>query len=213
MLAVFLSLLVVFVILVLSEVLWNKKKLTGELDRKFVHITVGSFVAFWPFYMSFRAIQLISLAFLAVVIMARYLKVFSAVHVSNRKTWGDFMFAIGIGLAATLTKSDWIFMAAILNMSLADGLAAIIGRRYGKKNQYKVLGNTKSVVGTLVFIEISLLIIGLTILLGPFATANPWALLIFLPLATAAVENFGIYGLDNVLVPVLITLVLERFLA
>lgn len=212
MIAVILSLVAVFLILVLSEILWNQKKLTGEFGRKFIHITVGTFVAFWPFYMSFRTIQLVSIAFLAVVLAARYLKVFSAVHVSNRKTWGDFMFAIGIGLAATLTTSEWIFMAAILSMSLADGLAAVLGKRYGKKNQYKVLGHTKSVIGTLIFIELSVLIIGLTILLGPFVTVNPWLLLIFLPLASAAVENFGMFGLDNVFVPLLVTLVLEQFL-
>src|SRR4051794_31644966 len=108
MLYVFLSLMAVFLILVASELLWNSKKLKGELARKFVHITVGTFVAFWPFYMSFRTIQIISVAFLAVVLITKKLKIFKAVHTVNRKTWGDMLFAVGIGLAAFLTKNDWI---------------------------------------------------------------------------------------------------------
>ncbi len=209
MIAVFLSLVAIFLILVASEVLWNRKKLKGELARKFVHMTVGTFVAFWPFYMSFRSIQLISLAFLAVVIAARYFKVFAAVHTVERQTWGDLLFAVGIGLAATLTKSNWIFMAAILNMSLADGLAGIIGKQFGKGNNYKVLGQTKSVVGSLTFWVTSLMILIFATQFNSSIEVG-YITLLWLPLAATAAENFGIYGLDNVFVPLLITLALNR---
>jgi len=209
MITVLLSLGAIFLILILSELLWNSKKLNGETGRKFVHITVGSFVAFWPFYMGFHTIQLISVAFLIVVIASRYLKIFHAVHVADRKTWGDVMFAVGIGLAAIFTKTDWIFMAAILHLSLADGLAALMGKKFGKTNRYKVLGHEKSVVGTLTFIEVSVAIIGIVLIYGPFASVNLFPTIIWLPLAAAALENVGIYGLDNVFVPILITLSLR----
>jgi len=197
----------IFIILVTSEVLWNTKKLKGELGRKFVHITVGTFIAFWPFYMSFHTIQIISVALFVVVLGSRYLKIFQAVHTVSRKTWGDIMFAVGVGLAAIFTKSDWIFVAAVLHLSLADGLAAIVGKRYGKGSGYKVLGYTKSVVGTATFWLTSLLILvfvrqagGITIAVSTF---------VWLPIACAAVENAGIYGLDNILVPLLVTLALR----
>jgi dolichol kinase len=41
-------------------------------------------------------------------------------------------------------------------MSLADGLAAVIGTRYGNRQKYLVLGYTKSVLGTLTFFVVSL---------------------------------------------------------
>jgi phytol kinase len=210
MIAVFLSLVAIFLILVISEVLWNHKKLNGELGRKFVHITVGSFVAFWPFYMSFRTIQLISIAFLIVVLAARYLKIFHAVHVANRKTWGDLTFAIGIGLTATIAQVGWFFTIAILSMSLADGLAGIIGSRYGKSNSYLVLGYKKSVIGSLTFWLVTLLIFVVTQKVG--GITMPVGTVIILPLAATAIENLGILGLDNILVPVMITLALGRLL-
>ena len=37
---------VVFCVLVASEVGWRKSWLRGEVGRKFVHISVGTFVAF-----------------------------------------------------------------------------------------------------------------------------------------------------------------------
>jgi phytol kinase len=208
MITVLLSLVAIFLILVLSEVLWNDKKLKGELARKFVHISVGTFVAFWPFYMSFHTIQLISVAFLLVTLASRYLKVFSAVHTVDRKTWGDVLFAVGIGATAIFTKSDWIFMAAILNMSLADGLAGIIGKRFGKSNNYKILGHAKSIAGSLTFLIVSLLVL---IAANNFGHLNIDLGTIFgLAIAAMVVENFGIYGLDNVFVPILITLVLGQ---
>ncbi|MGZ6005188.1 MAG: hypothetical protein ACXWLH_03470 [Candidatus Saccharimonadales bacterium] len=207
MIAVCLSILAIFLVLVLSEYLWNSKKLRGELGRKFVHISVGCFVASWPFYMSFRSIQMISLAFFVVVLLARKLKVFAAIHTVDRKSWGDVLFAVGIGLAAVFTKSDWIFLAAILNLSLADGLAGLIGKRYGKNSNYKVFGYTKSVVGTLTFWLVSLAILLFVKQLGDINIGL--MTLVWLPVLTAIAENIGIYGLDNVLVPLLITMALR----
>jgi phytol kinase len=209
MIEVISSLAVVFGLLVISEILWSKKELKGEFGRKFVHITVGTFVAFWPFYMSFKTIQLISIAFLVVVLASRYLKVFKAIHAVNRQSWGDVMFAIAVGLTALLAKNEWVFMAAILHLSLADGLAAIVGTRLGKGNKYKVLGQQKSWIGTLTFLTVSVIIVTVTLLLGT-DTTNLMLVGIGLPLAATALENIGIYGLDNVLIPVLVTLVLNR---
>ncbi len=210
MLAVALSLLAIFALLVVSEWLWRSKRLKGELGRKFIHITVGSFVAFWPLYMSFRSIQLVSLAFLLVVLASRYLNIFRIVHTIERKSWGDAMFAVGIGLTALLTSSHWIFAAAVLHLSLADGLAGVIGKRYGHSNEYKVFGYTKSVVGSSTFWLVSLVI-----LLSVFVQGAPeqWLalpLLIWLPITALIIENMGIYGLDNILVPLLIVAALSQ---
>ncbi len=201
---------IVFGVLVLSEWMWRTKRLTGEFGRKFIHITVGTFVAFWPFFMSFRTIQIISLAFLVVVMMSRKLGVFKSVSTIDRRTWGDVMFAIGIGVAATLTASRWIFMAAILHLSLADGLAGVMGTHWGKTNNYKVLGYKKSVLGTATFYIISVALIVATLLLAGGERMFILPLAVFLPVAITFTENFGILGIDNILVPVLVIAVLSQ---
>ncbi len=210
MIALMLSIIAVFVLLIIGEWLWRTRRLKGEFGRKFIHITIGTFVAFWPFYMSFGTIQIISVAFLLVVLASRYLNIFEAIHTINRKSWGDPLFAVGIGLAAHFTDSAWIFAAAILHMSLADGLAAVIGKRYGGDNVYKVLGYTKSVIGSATFLIVSFLILCLALSRGSAGVSLFSPLLIWLPISALVLENFGIYGLDNIFVPLLIVVVLSR---
>ncbi|HSX52928.1 MAG TPA: hypothetical protein VLF90_00965 [Patescibacteria group bacterium] len=209
MIVVLVSALIVFAILVVSEWLWRSKRLRGEFGRKFVHISVGSFVAIWPFYMSFHYVELMALAFFVVVLASRYLNIFQAIHTINRRSWGDALFAAGVGITALITSSPWIFAAAILHLSLADGFAAILGTHYGKDNKYKVWGHEKSWVGTATFWIFSICILLFTVGLGTTSFSLSIWLLIWLPAATSFVENISPYGLDNVLVPLLIVAALS----
>ena len=65
--ALILTVLAVFALLMGSEFWWRTHDSHDEFSRKFVHITVGSFVAFWPFYLSWGQIMFLSLAFLVVI--------------------------------------------------------------------------------------------------------------------------------------------------
>jgi phytol kinase len=142
-----------------SEVWWRKRNVHDELSRKFVHITVGSFVAFWPFFLSWDEIKLLSLAFLAVVAVSRYLNIFQAIHSVQRPTWGELWFAIAVGAIAFTTHNKWIYAAALLQMSLADGLAAVLGVAYGRRHRYQIFGQPKSLIGSLTFFITSILIL------------------------------------------------------
>jgi len=202
----FLTVSTVFILLLGNELWWRKKRVHGELSRKFIHITVGSFVAFWPFFLDWDQIKLLSIAFVLVVLVSKQLKVFRSIHSVGRPTWGEIFFAVAVGAIALLTEDKWIYMAAILQMSLADGLAAIIGTHYGKSNSYKVFGHVKSLYGTAIFFVTSLLI-----LLGYiYFSGAELELLALIGLAAAAsvIENVGVEGTDNLLVPVLVAYVL-----
>lgn len=203
---ILLSVLAVFIILCLSELGWRKHWLNNEVGRKFVHITVGSFVAFWPFFMSWQEIRWLSLAFLVVVIVSDRLKVFKAIHSVQRPTFGEICFAAVVGLLTFVTHSKGIYAAAVLQMSLADGFAAIVGVRYGRDNQYRILGYSKSVAGTCAFLVTSLLILtGYSI----FSAAGlPAGGVLLVAAGAAALENVGILGLDNLLVPLFVGLLL-----
>ena len=190
----------VFLWLVCNELWWRHHNSHSELSRKFIHITVGSFVAFWPFILSWNQIRWLSLAFLIVVAISRYFQIFRAIHSVTRPTWGEVYFAVAVGAVTFITNNKWVYVAALLQMSLADGLAAIIGVRYGPTNRYHVLGQAKSVVGTLTFIIVSMVI------LAVFSHNNIYAItgMAIFGLATLAgvLENLGVFGLDNLLVPI-----------
>lgn len=209
MIALGLVILVVFALLVISELLWRHRDLDPEYTRKFVHITVGSFVAFWPLFLTKNEIVGLSIAFVAVVVLSQYLNAFRAIRSVQRPTWGEVLFAVAVGVLAYVAHSGWIYMVALLHMSLADGLAAIIGIKFGKSSRYYVFGHAKSAAGTLSFFLISCLIFGGYFLFTP----NPFTLW-FIPIALAAtlIENVAIRGLDNLLVPLLVAVSLN-FLA
>lgn len=204
---VFIAVCIVLALLLLNEYWWHRRRVHGELSRKFIHITVGSFVAFWPFFLPWSAIQLLSVAFLLGVALSKYLHIFQAIHSVQRPTWGEIYFALAVGLTTLITHNKWIYMISLLQMSLADGLAAVIGVRYGKRHHYLVMGHPKSVVGSATFFVISLaLLIGFNIWSGE--TISPWFMLGVASVATL-IENLGAKGLDNILIPLFVASMLS----
>jgi len=196
------TVVVIFLLLLGNEFWWRKKTVHSELSRKFIHISVGSFVAFWPFFLDWNQIKILSIAFVVVVVISKQLNLFQAIHSVNRPTRGEIFFALAVGAVALISEDKWIYMAAVLQMSLADGLAAVIGTRYGKSSRYTVFGHVKSIYGTATFFVTSL-----AILLGyAYFAGEPVQILALIGLAAAAslIENVGVEGIDNLLVPVLV---------
>lgn len=202
-----LTLAFVFVILLGSELYWRQREAHNEFSRKFVHITVGSFVALWPWLLSWQQIQLLSIAFIIVVGVSKYLHIFKSIHSVQRPTYGEICFALSVGLIPFVTHDEWIFMTALLIMSLADGFAAVFGARFGKQS-YLVFGHKKSAVGTATFFLVSL-----TILFGYTYVADVHiaaAIILLMASAATIIENFAVLGLDNLLVPVFVAVMLTR---
>lgn len=204
------SLGLVGTVLLVSEYLWRTNRFHSESSRKFVHIIVGTFIATWGFFMTKQQIQVLSLVLLVGVLLSMKLSLFSSVHGVSRRTWGEPLFAATIGIVATITSSEYIFAAAILHLSLADGLAAIIGVKYGGKTGYKLFGHYKTLIGSLVFYVTSLSITAWVIMYGPssFGT-HELTLLLGLPIVTTVAENLAVNGMDNLVVPMIVVVVLE----
>jgi phytol kinase len=208
MLLLLLTLVTVFVLLVINELWWRARRVHGEFSRKFIHITVGSFVAAWPFFLSWREIELLSVAFVVVVSLSKYLNIFKAIHSAQRPTWGELFFALAVGLIAVVTHDKWVYAAALLQMGLADGLAAIIGVHYGNRLKYLIFQHPKSAAGTLTFFVTSL---------GILLAFNQWGdqslSVVFMLLVTGLatiLENLAVFGLDNLLVPLFVALMLAN---
>lgn len=198
---VILTVAVVLAVLLAAEFAWRQGWMESELGRKAVHITVGSFVAFWPFFLSWRQIELLSAVFFIAVILSKSLNVFSAIHSVQRPTYGEACFALVVGFLAFVTHDPAVYAAALLQMSLADGLAAILGTKYGRTTRYHVLGHVKSAVGTLTFFVISFGILVAYVALTPV----PFSMgLVLVAAGAAALENVAVLGLDNLFVPLFV---------
>jgi dolichol kinase len=202
-----LALFIVFLLIVCAEYFSRTGRVHSEVTRKFVHMSVGTFVATWPFFLSWREIALVGLAFLLVVIVSVQFNIFRSIHGVNRNAVGEIMFAIVITTLAGLSGNKWIFAAAMLHLSLADGFAALIGTAFGKHGgPYRVFGSPKSVAGTTTFLLVSSVIIGIY---AHVTHQTDWGMLVLLPPLAAAAENIGGYGLDNLIVPMIVVAVLR----
>jgi phytol kinase len=201
----------VFIFLVLVEFITRKQHLKGESPRKLIHIGVGSFVAFWPFFMSIHSVLWLSAALFIVVFISKFFHIFESIHTVRRYTMGELFFPLGIGLAALLAQSKWIFLAAVLHMSLADGLAGLIGMRFAKKRRgvYKVFGRVKTIAGSTTFFVASAFITSWVILCSNAGfSQTAWPVIIVLPVLATFLENVSPDGSDNLFVPLFVVGVL-----
>ncbi len=199
------------VILFVSEYLWHKTHLKGEFARKFVHIVAGSYIAFFPLWLSYGWIMVLAIGFMIANLVNRYSTVFHAIHAIKRKTWGDILFGLGIFLCAALRPEAWLFTTAILHVSLADGLAAVVGARFGKR-RYKIFDHVKTPIGSLAFFLTSMaIILCIGVAAGELSHFSLPALLIFLPITATLLENVSGFGTDNITLPIAVLLIAGAF--
>lgn len=214
MLIAILLLLPLAVIGLSSEYLWRKKILRGEGGRKFVHILSGVWIAFWPYFVSYETIQVLALVLVIILFLSRFVGIFHAVHDVKRPTAGELFYPLTILACALLGPEEWIFAVAMLYLAIPDGLAAIVGTRYVKpKRFYKIFGQPKSLLGSSAYF-VSALVGSLV----AFYLFSPDAgnlffeyslALLLIAVATTALENLLPYGVDNLLIPVFVVLVLR----
>jgi dolichol kinase len=212
MLAIFACLVGVFAILVIGELLGQQKILRGDPQRKLIHIIVGCFIAFWPWFISWKAIAWIGVAMLAVVLLNHRVKLIDFHSSINRNTYGDIFFALAIIAAALITDDKIFFALAILIMSIGDSAANLIGQKYGGKQwRYKVFNHTKTVIGTMAMWFTSICILGVGLLFAhDLVSFSAYATLILvLPPILVVAENIGLLGADNLLVPLVVLLALN----
>lgn len=196
----------VALILWFGEIMEHHLDLHPEITRKFIHITVATFAAAWPLFMTPGEIMFMSVLLFLGVVATKRIAFFDAIYKIKRITWGEIFFPVSIGLAALISLNPWVYSAAMLHLGLADGLAAISGTLFGAKHRYKVLGATKSRAGTITFWVCSFLIILFcAVLNGP---KDSFLVLLWLPLVATLFENVGVAGADNIMVPMLIVLAL-----
>jgi len=206
-----LCLLGLLVLLIIAEYIGKKRLLKGEYHRKFLHISAGTFIAFWPWLISWHWIQVISLAMFMGMLANHYLNLFNYRGKIGRATYGDILYALAIFLAASITHDKIFFALAILEVAVADGLAAVAGIGYGKYWGYKVFGHKKTVIGSMVFWIATVCIFGAGILPAHdlISFQNYFLIILLAPPAFTLVENLSLFGFDNLIISLLTIVVLK----
>lgn len=193
--------------LLVAEYGWHKGWWHGEGARKLAHIGIGVQVAVWPLYLDWFEIRIISIALAIGFVVSMKRRWFASIGSVSRLSYGEVLFALMIGGLTLITQSPAVYAAAILHLSLADGAAALVGQRWGRTSTYRVFGHTKSVAGTAAFFVISVVVLTAYALLSIGGLS--WQLIVLGALGASFLENVGILGLDNLLVPIFVVALLR----
>lgn len=193
------------ILLAIAEGLSRKNHLTPELTRKIVHIGSGNvmLLAWWfeiPMEIGIAA------AFIAglIALVSYFLPILPSVNSVGRQSLGTFFYALSIGLLIWWfwsIQQPVFAVLGILVMAWGDGLAAVIGSQFGQ-HPYEILGNKKSIEGTLTMLGIAcviclLLFVGFDLLLW-----QKLMITLLVALGATVFESFAQFGVDNLLVPV-----------
>jgi phytol kinase len=193
------------ILLVLVEVLKRKSSISNDLSRRLAHIGAGAINIVAPFFVSHVAIIIVNGLFAGLLLVGRNTDYFSSIQTTNRKTYGDVYFPLGITVAAVVLLPDNVtaFQYGVSIMGISDALAGFVGERWGRK-VVSIFNNSKTLLGALVFYVSSLMI---TFILVP----QFLPVVFILPLILTIVEFFLVFGLDNFVLPIVAGLLFLNF--
>ena len=179
-------------------------KSDSEIVRKIVHIGTGN-VILLAWWLNIPANVGIAASILASIftLLSYKFPLLPGINSVGRKSLGTFFYAISIGVLVACfwyLKQPYYAALGILIMAWGDGLAALIGRRFGK-HKYNVLGGQKSLEGSLTMTVVSFII---SILILQSVQGNTWETLIISAIVAVfatGLEAISLLGIDNLTVP------------
>ncbi len=191
-------------IVLLAELGHRWQWFSAEQSRKIVHIGTGNVIAL-AWLLQLPAWVGITSAVLAgmITLLSYWLPILPGVNSVGRKSYGTFFYAVSMGLLIAIfwpLKHPEYAAAGILVMAWGDGLAAIVGQRWGR-HPYQILGNSKSWEGTATLLLVSYAIITAVLYIAHGNLLYVW--LVGIPVAIVAVilESISQLGIDNITLP------------
>ncbi len=176
-----------------------------EITRKIVHIGAGHVIllAWWlrlPAWMGVAA----AVIFAGIALISYRFPILPGINSVGRRSWGTFFYAVSIGVLMGWCwpqKYPYFGVIGILIMCWGDGLAALVGQRWGR-HRYELWGEQKSWEGSCTMAIASALVV-LVVLGGLWGMS--WALMgvaLGVAIAATALEAVSKYGIDNLTVPI-----------
>lgn len=209
----------VFSIIGIATALLRRGVFEPYFTRKIVHIGVSHW---WLVYMATMDSWLLGLigpiSFIAINAASFKLHLFKAMEDPEpSRNLGTIYFPVSLFVLVTLSGlgvvDRWEAAVGVMTLGWGDGLAALIGKRFGK-NPFQIFGQTKSIPGTLALtLASSATTLILSLAFDPGLGA--WELFLragAVGLFAALVELITPKGLDNLSLPIL-TALFFRFVA
>ncbi|MBD1828028.1 SEC59/DGK1/VTE5 family protein [Microcoleus vaginatus GB1-A2] len=192
-------------ILLVAEGLNRFTSVDAEVSRKVVHIGTGNVIllAWWleiPGWVGISAGVLAG----AIALISYQVPILPSLNTIKRKSLGTFFYAVSISVLVAwfwpLQHQEYAALG-ILVMTWGDGLAAVIGQKYGQ-HIYRVWGTQKSWEGSATMYLVSLAVSSLILLAVQGAVWQTWAVSAVVALVAATLESVSKLGIDNLTVPI-----------
>lgn len=176
----------------------------AELMRKIVHIGTGNVIllAWWlhiPTWVGITASILASV----VTLLSYKIPLLPGINSVGRQSLGTFFYSISIGLLIAWfwpVQQPQYAVLGILVMTWGDGLAALVGQRFGK-HAYRAWGISKSWEGSTTMALISYMVSSLIFLVVQGNIWQTWLVSLAVALVATGLEAFSKFGIDNLTVP------------
>ncbi|MHA1249876.1 MAG: hypothetical protein ACTSRP_07790 [Candidatus Helarchaeota archaeon] len=219
----------VMVIVILGDIIQKKTKV-ADFSRKFIHIFAG-FSALSTFFLNWHWLaDFIALLFVIMIYLAnpkssiKFLKkMFNSMARDEDKEqehiWGPFYYAISILILTFIFTFPnpsidlvqyYIFPSAALSiMYIGDGLAPIIGKKFGKKEFKFVKGAIRTIPGSLTllitgFLSSSVILIIFGVYYYQLLSIYSVMIISLIgSICATFIEMFSPKGLDNLFLPLL----------
>ncbi len=186
-----------------AEELSRRNLASSETVRKIVHIGTGNVIvlAWWlntPTWLGIGA----SVLFGAIALLSYKFPLLPGINSVGRKSLGTFFYAVSIGVLTAIywDQAPQFAVIGILIMTWGDGLAALIGQRFGK-HPYTIGDLRKSWEGSLTMALVSFAVTLLMLLVTQGFDLAILAVSLTVAIAATALETFSKYGVDNLTVP------------
>ncbi len=191
------------ILVIIAEVLSRSITDDPELTRKVVHIGSGNVIllAWWLHISTWIIVAAAAIASI-IALTSYFLPILPSINSVGRKSLGTLFYAISIGILAAVFWGDYPQYTAIgiLVMAWGDGMAAIIGQRFGQ-HSYRVFDINKSWEGSLAMALTSFVVISLILLLAQENSGQTWLIAGIVAVIATALEAFSKLGIDNLTVP------------
>ncbi|MCP4427465.1 MAG: hypothetical protein GY803_23495 [Chloroflexi bacterium] len=212
-LGLLICILYIFTLIGGAEGLRRWRGYKSDFTRKVIHIGVG--MMSWGLHFLFDTPWFFigtAVAFMIINFLDWKYGFFAAMASSDRSNLGTVYFPLAAAVVAYLLwDQPPLMVAALMPLTWGDGLAPVIGKTYGRRiytvrnHQRTLEGSTGFFVAGLLFTWLALWVVG-----GPpeISAATALAPALVVTAVTVLVEAVSIWGIDNLTITAVATLIL-----
>ena len=203
-----LSFIYIFAIIGFSTSFFKKNQ--GELSRKFIHIMLGNWVFASAFFTDVKAAIFVPALFVIINALSRKYNLISSMERQD-DSWGTVYYSISLCVTIVVrfaTGWDMFPIIGVLIMAYGDGLAALVGAKFGKKKPY-YFAPDKTLAGSVTVFVVATAVTAITLLtVGEAEHILRLGIGMIILIAvcngflSAFIEAAGIKGADNLTLPI-----------